>query len=59
MKTLGFREDELLLTMRRKDIANFLGLAGETVSRLITMFHAEGILRVNKSYVKINDLRKL
>ena len=44
---------ELNLSMSRSDIANYLGLALETVSRLFTKMELNGILEVNRKSVRI------
>lgn len=43
------------LEMTRSDIANYLGLAVETVSRVITRLQKSGILRVNGKSLEILD----
>ncbi len=43
----------LTLTMSRADIANYLGLVIETVSRLFSRMEADGILAVNRKSVRI------
>lgn len=43
----------LLLPMSRRDLANYLGLAMETVSRLFGRMEAEGILAVERKKVRI------
>jgi len=55
----GFPGNELYLNMARQDIANCLGLACETVSRLFTRFCQEGILEVEKRFILIRDVDKL
>lgn len=50
---------EFNLSMSRTDIANYLGLAVETVSRLFTRFQDEGLLTVDRKHVVISDLERL
>lgn len=47
------------LTMTRVDIANYLGMAIETVSRLLTQMQSEQIIEVEKRRVRIIDFEKL
>lgn len=47
------------LSMTRVDIANYLGMAIETVSRLLTQLQNGHIIEVEKRRVKIVDLGKL
>jgi CRP/FNR family transcriptional regulator len=47
------------LSMTRVDIANYLGMAIETVSRLLTQLQNEHIIEVEKRRIKIIDLSKL
>lgn len=58
-KQRGFSEREFNLSMSRHDIANYLGLAVETVSRSFARFHDEGILSVNRRNVQIHDMDRL
>ena len=55
----GFSETEFDLSMSRHDIANYLGLAAETVSRLIARFQDSGILKVTRRHVQIQDMDEL
>jgi CRP/FNR family transcriptional regulator len=55
----GFSEKEFGLSMPRDDIANYLGLARETVSRLFTRFQADGLLSVQRRRVRIHDMQRL
>jgi CRP/FNR family transcriptional regulator, anaerobic regulatory protein len=47
------------LPMSRQDIADYLGLTIETVSRMFTRFDREGVLDVARDRVKILDLPRL
>ncbi len=52
---LGMNGDEFTLTMSRYDIANYLGLVVETVSRLFTRFMQDGVLDVRRKQIRILD----
>ncbi len=45
--------------MSRHDIANYVGLAPETVSRLFTRLDETGVLSVERRLVRIDDLERL
>ncbi|MCK9605712.1 MAG: Crp/Fnr family transcriptional regulator [Methylomonas sp.] len=47
------------LTMSRADIANYLGLAPETVSRVLGKYEKSGLILANKKKIQINNLNKL
>ena len=49
----GFSPNRFALTMARTDIANYLRLAPETVSRVLRRFQAEGWLHVERREVEI------
>lgn len=55
----NFSAREFNLSMSRTDIANYLGLAVETVSRLFSRFQAEGLLSVDRKHVVIEDMTGL
>lgn len=58
----GYSASAFMLTMSRQDIGCYLGLAVETVSRILTRFQANGVLKVNRREVDILDhaaLRKI
>jgi len=57
--TRGFSANEFNLSMSRSDIANMLGLAVETVSRLFTHFQDDGLVKVERKHVQILDKEKL
>ena len=53
-KQRGFSSTEFYLSMSRNDIANYLGLAVETVSRMFTRFQEEGIINAERKHIVIN-----
>ena len=57
--TRGFSANDFNLSMSRGDIANMLGLAVETVSRLFSHFQEEGLIKVERKHVQILDKDRL
>lgn len=55
----GLSADYLLLTMSRTDIANHLGMAIETVSRILAAFQQRYIIDVKRRVLTILDLEAL
>ena len=55
----GYSGSAFVLSMSRQDIACFLGLAVETVSRTLTRFQESGVLGVNRREVEILDAAAL
>ncbi|MBX3703943.1 MAG: cyclic nucleotide-binding domain-containing protein [Steroidobacteraceae bacterium] len=55
----GFRADRIRLTMSRADIANYLRLAAETVSRILRRFQDERLVRVRRREIELLDLARL
>ena len=55
----GYSATEFNLSMSRNDIANYLGLAVETVSRLFSRLQGEGIIEVDRKLINISDLAAL
>ncbi len=55
----GFSASEFNLSMSRHDIANYLGLAPETVSRLFGRFQEDGLIDVQRRRLRIRDLKGL
>ena len=55
----GFSNKEFLLPMSRQDLSNYLGMAVETLSRIISKLSDEGIIRFERRMVIIQDMQKL
>lgn len=51
----GLVSDEFVLSLSRKDLANFLGLKIETVSRCFSALRDQGVLNVRRRVICIND----
>lgn len=55
----GFSATEFNLSMSRGDIGNYLGLALETVSRLLTRFQQDNLIKVDRKFIEIIDRKRL
>ena len=55
----GYSSSDFHLRMTREDIGSYLGLKLETVSRLFTQFHKNGLIEVDQKHVRILDIRGL
>ncbi len=55
----GFSSTDFYLSMSRTEIGNYLGLAVETVSRLLSRFQDEGLIKVNRRHINLLDLDQL
>ena len=51
----GFSATRMHLTMTRTDIANYLRLAPETVSRVLRRFQADGLVAVDRRELELTD----
>jgi len=51
----GYSSCEFILRMTREEIGSFLGLKLETVSRLFSRFHHDGLIQVQGRVVKLLD----
>ena len=54
-KQRGFSSTEFYLSMSRNDIANYLGLAVETVSRMFTRFQEDGLIDAERKHIVIKN----
>jgi len=59
LKVRGHSETQLTLAMSRRDLANYLRLATETVSRVFSRFEQEGLIAVDRREVTLRDPEKL
>ena len=55
----GFSPSRFALTMPRTDIANYLRLAPETVSRVLKRFQEDGLLQVDRRELELVDRERL
>lgn len=56
---LGNTEAEFKLSMSRQDLGDYLGLALETVSRLLSRFQEENLISVHGRQIVLRDLDRL
>ena len=59
MEERHWKDNEFNLAMPRQDIANYLGMAVETVSRLLASFQNDKIIKVDRRHVTILDMPRL
>ncbi len=52
-RAAGFATDEVHLPMYREDIANYLGVALETISRMMTRLAEEGVIEVRHRHIRV------
>ncbi|MEO0631612.1 MAG: helix-turn-helix domain-containing protein, partial [Planctomycetota bacterium] len=55
----GESGEEFELQMSRSDIGNYLGLATETVSRVVRRLHEQGLLDVRRKRVRLANRPEL
>jgi len=55
----GYSKHELILKMKREDIAGFLGMKNETLSRALSKMMHEGIIDVDRNSIKIVNMELL
>ena len=51
----GYSPNEFNLSMSRGDIANMLGMAMETISRLLGNFQEQGLVQVERKHIRLLD----
>lgn len=57
--SLGYSNTQLKLSMTRRDIANFLGLTIETLSRQFAMLNKMHIINIEQRWVQIKNMEAL
>jgi CRP/FNR family transcriptional regulator len=55
----GYSPNDFNLTMGRREIASFLGLAMETVSRTFSQLQEEGLINVQGRHIRVTDSQAL
>lgn len=55
----GFSARRFTLSMARTDIANYLRLAAETVSRVLRRFQSDGLIQVDRREIELTDADRL
>lgn len=55
----GFSARRFTLSMARTDIANYLRLAAETVSRVLRRFQSDGLIQVDRREIELTDPDRL
>tara|TARA_R110001592_G_scaffold62142_4_gene189911 strand:+ start:19525 stop:20190 length:666 start_codon:yes stop_codon:yes gene_type:complete len=58
-KQRGYSQTRINLMMPRRDIANHLNMAAETVSRLFKRFQQEGLIYIQRSDLQITNMEAL
>ncbi len=59
MKRCGLSAKTFKLSMSRQDIANYLGLAAETVSRLFSRLQQDGIITIERHQLCLTNIEAL
>lgn len=59
LKARGYAELEFRLSMSREDIGNYLGIAHETVCRILHQFQTQQLIEIKSKQLKIVDKKKL
>ncbi|MGZ5050143.1 MAG: helix-turn-helix domain-containing protein [Methylobacter sp.] len=59
LRMRGYSEMEFRLSMSREEIGNYLGIAHETVSRIIHLFQARKMIEVKSKHLKITNKNAL
>lgn len=55
LRKRGYAANHFILSMARRDLANYLGLAPETVSRVFRRFQNDGLIAVDRRELRLLD----
>ena len=55
----GYSPTDFHLSMSRGDVGNYLGIAEETVCRILRRFHEESMITMHRRHIRLNDLKRL
>jgi CRP/FNR family transcriptional regulator len=55
----GYSPDSFHLRMTREEIGSYLGLKLETVSRIFSKFHEDGLINVQNKFIQLTDPARL
>lgn len=55
----GFSKTEFILPMSRQDLSNYLGMAVETLSRILARLTKKGLIKIEQRKVIISDFARL
>jgi CRP/FNR family transcriptional regulator len=55
----NYSPTEFHLSMSRGDIGNYLGIAEETVCRILTRFREEKLITTFRRHIHLNDIKRL
>jgi CRP/FNR family transcriptional regulator len=59
MVTRGFSPTHFVLPMSRQDIASYLHLSPETLSRILRQFENRGLISASRREIRLKDLQAL
>jgi len=59
IKDFGNKQDEFVLDVSQKDLANFIGTSRETVSRTLSEFRKNNLVELTNSKLIVKDIKGL
>ena len=55
----GYSATDFRLSMSRGDVGNYLGIAEETVCRILRRFHDDRVITMDRRHIRLNDIKRL